>query len=266
MALDTPDFGECRTTGSPLLTDCGTTTSLGMSASAVSWRVRSTSPMSSFTLEFARLRISSSLSIGVFSSRSVWRPILTFLMFGMSMPATSITLSDTSTRPSTTSLKYAGVSTMTNEQNERSISTIATISAAPTWSANAGSSGAGITRRPDGSWVTSRLSSSGASIRSSTDTASTMVWCGVSFSMTATSPNCRSASTRHTGLSERWARVTASDGGQHRLAGTALRREHGEHLAVHLLELVDGAGPEPVPSVGASAAAAIAARSAVPRG
>ena len=88
---------------------------------------------------------------------------------------------------------------------------MATISAAPTWSANAGSSGAGRTRSPEGSWVTSRLSSSGASIRSSTDTASTIVWWGVSLSITATSPNCRSASTRHTGLSERCARVTASE-------------------------------------------------------
>ncbi len=88
---------------------------------------------------------------------------------------------------------------------------MATISVAPTWSAKAGSSGAGITRRPEGSWVTSRLSSSGGSMRSRTDTASTIVWCGVSLSITATSPNWRSASTRHTGWSERRANSTASD-------------------------------------------------------
>ena len=36
-----------------------------------------------------------------------------------------------------------------------------------------------------------------------------MVCCGASFSITAMSPNCRSASTRHTGRSERIASTTA---------------------------------------------------------
>ena len=49
------------------------------------------------------------------------------------------------------------MSTTTNEQNVRRISTIRTISAAPIWSANAGSSGAGSTSRPDGSCSTSRF-------------------------------------------------------------------------------------------------------------
>ena len=48
-----------------------------------------------------------------------------------------------------------------------------------------------------------------ASRRSSEPTASTIVCCGASLSMTAMSPNCRSASTSTTGWSLRWARSTA---------------------------------------------------------
>ena len=171
--------------------------------------VRSTSPTSSFTFEFARLRMRRSFDIGVLSSRSVWSPIFTFLMFGMSMPATSRTSSLTSMRPSTTSLKYAGVSTTTWLENWRSNSMIRIISAAPIWSANAGSSGAGSTNRPDASCRTSRLWSSDASSRSSEPTASTIVCCGASLSITAMSPNWRSASTSTTGRSLRRASTTA---------------------------------------------------------
>jgi len=63
----TADLGALSTTGMPLLTDCGTTTSLGMSASAVICRVRSTSPTSSLALELARLRTSRNFSFGVFN-------------------------------------------------------------------------------------------------------------------------------------------------------------------------------------------------------
>ena len=93
------------TTGVPLFTDWGTTMSDGMRASAFTWRVRSTSLTSSFTLELARLRMRWILFIGVFSRRRVCRPIFTFLMLGMSMPATRSTSSLSSIRPSTTSLK-----------------------------------------------------------------------------------------------------------------------------------------------------------------
>ena len=87
----TADLGALSTTGMPLLTDCGTTTSLGISESAVIWSVRSTSPTSSLALELARLRTSRNFSFGVFNKRSVYKPILTFLMFGTSRPATSNT-------------------------------------------------------------------------------------------------------------------------------------------------------------------------------
>ena len=50
------------------------------------WSVRSTSPTSSFTFELARLSTRWSFVIGMLSSRRVCSPILTFLMFGMSMP------------------------------------------------------------------------------------------------------------------------------------------------------------------------------------
>src|SRR5690606_10339724 len=43
IAFATPDLGASRTTGVPLFTDCGTTTSLGMSDSALICSVRSTS-------------------------------------------------------------------------------------------------------------------------------------------------------------------------------------------------------------------------------
>ena len=82
------------------------------------------------------------------------------------------------------------------------------ICSAPIWSANAGSSGAGSTFRPEGWWVASRLSRKPTSRRSNEPTASTMVCCGASLSMTAMSPNCRSASTSATGPSARCARIT----------------------------------------------------------
>src|SRR5205814_6710757 len=50
---DTPDFGASSTTGAPLFTDWGTTTSLGISESAFTWRVRSTSLTSCLNIELA---------------------------------------------------------------------------------------------------------------------------------------------------------------------------------------------------------------------
>ena len=124
------------------------------------------------------------------------------------MPATSKTSSLSSIKLSTTSLKYAGVSTTTNEQNERSRAMMWLIWSAPTWSAKAGSSGAGSTNKPDGRWTANRLFKKSASRRSYEPTASTMVCWGASFNITAMSPNCKSASTNATGPSERCASMT----------------------------------------------------------
>ncbi|MEZ5406806.1 MAG: hypothetical protein R2761_02205 [Acidimicrobiales bacterium] len=95
------------------MTEIGTTTSDGMWATAATRRVRSTSATSSFTLESARLRMRWSFSVGMSSRARVLRPIFTFLMLGMSRPATSTMSSDASMIDRTTSLKMAGVSTTT---------------------------------------------------------------------------------------------------------------------------------------------------------
>ncbi len=109
------------------------------------------------------------------------------------------------------------------------------ISAAPIWSAKAGSSGAGRTKSPDGSCFTSRLSSSGASRRSIELTASTIVCCGVSLQ------HHRDVTELEVGVDEDHRPLVASGlgllgehdgqvGGQHRLAGATLGREDGDDL------------------------------------
>ncbi len=181
------------TTGAPLLTDCGTTTSLGMRASALSCSVRSTSGTSSLTFELARLRTRRSFSIGVLSSRRVCSPIFTFLMLGMSIPATRSTSSLTSMRPRTTSLKYAGVSTTTKAQNFRSSAPLPRHRSGRRTPVPAGPADAWS---PEGVWVTRRLSNRFASRLSSTRPRRRSCASGANLSMTAMSPNWRSASTR----------------------------------------------------------------------
>ncbi len=79
---DTSERGESSTTGTPLLTVCGTTMSLGMSAWPAGPRVRSTSLTSSFTLEFARLSRRCSFDSGTDSSRKRLQPQLDVLDVG----------------------------------------------------------------------------------------------------------------------------------------------------------------------------------------
>ena len=97
----------------PLFTERGTATSLGMRQAAFMPRVCSMSPRSRLTFELARLMTSLILVIGRLRSLRVWRPSLTFFTLGMSIAATISTSSLSSSRPSTTSLNWAGVSTTT---------------------------------------------------------------------------------------------------------------------------------------------------------
>ena len=62
-------------------------------------------------------------------------------------------------------------------------------------------------------------------------TASTIVCCGASLSITAMSPNCRSASTSTTGVSLRAGQDDGQVGGDDRLAGAALGGEDGDDPA-----------------------------------
>jgi hypothetical protein len=75
------------------------------------------------------------LEFGVSSIRIVWSPILTFLMLGMSIPATRRISSESSISVRTLSSKYEGVSTMMYFATLRSPAMIRRTWSAVIWSA-----------------------------------------------------------------------------------------------------------------------------------
>ena len=116
--------------------------------------------------------------------------------------------------------------------SRRSFSTIRSISAPPTLVGEGGLERRGRVPQTRGLMADEELPSSVASIRSAPLTAPTIVWCGVSLSITAIP---RTADRRRPAdrlLSERLANTTAKLAAMHRLSGPALRREHRDHLAV----------------------------------